>query len=276
MTPLKIFLHVPRTAGTTVVRHIEKNYSENERLSLYPESLGILSGKRVKYSSLDYKRLVKKYISGMKAQELRKIKVIYGHYVPFGIEKQFARKAVYITVFRDPIKRSESLYNFWATSYFNDSPKNRLNKIYNHGFLVNGKVESYCKWLLKNFTQDNYANFSVSLEKYLSGLGYKDLKSFKFIGLTERSNQDFPYIYFLLNINKFYPNLNKSKRYVKQNHYCDVVQIINDNSKDFTIYKKVLEKNKPADFLKRVSQTKIKRLFSKALLRDIYYFFLRQ
>jgi len=276
MTPLKIFLHVPRTAGTTIVRHIEKNYSKDERLPLYPESLGILSGKRVKYSGLDYKKLVKRYISGIKVHELRKIKVIYGHYVPFGIEKQFARKAVYITVFRDPIKRSESLYNFWATSYFNESPKNKFNKIYKYGFLVNGKVENYCKWLLKNFTQDNYANFSVSLEKYLSGLDYKDLKSFKFIGLTERSNQDFPYIYFLLNINKFYPNLNKSIRYVKQNHHCDAAQIISDNSKDFEIYKKALKKSKPADFLKRVNQTNTKRLFSKALLRDIYYFFQRQ
>ena len=283
MNSVNIFLHIPRTAGTTIVRHIEKNYKTEERLPLYPKSLGILSKKRTKYSRADYKKIINKYIASKSPKELRKIKIIYGHYVPYGVEKLLKRKANYITVFRDPLKRSESLYNFWATSYYSEKKKGRLRKIYKYGFLVKGKQVDYCKWLKSNYTTENYANFAVSLEKYLYGLGYigatdkkimDRLDKFKFLGMTDNSREDFLYIYYLLGIKKFYTSVNKSKKYVQEKK-CEPRKIIKANSKDFLIYSLAKSRNEKSkyeinNFKKIVRHTKLKKTFSKAIIRDFY------
>jgi hypothetical protein len=93
MNPEKIiFLHIPKTAGTSLRQLIEKEYPGNECLYLYYPS--------------PYQAEVINHIH----EKLPTAKVLYGH-VPFGIHQLLGIQGKYIAFLRDPIKRVISFYN---------------------------------------------------------------------------------------------------------------------------------------------------------------------
>ena len=87
-----IFLHIPKTAGTSLRQLIEKEYPGKECLYLYYPS--------------PYKPEVINHIR----KQLPFAKVLYGH-VSFGIHQLLSIQGKYIAFLRDPIKRVISLYN---------------------------------------------------------------------------------------------------------------------------------------------------------------------
>ncbi|HEY8669959.1 MAG TPA: sulfotransferase family 2 domain-containing protein [Terriglobales bacterium] len=90
-----IFLHVPKTAGTTLNRLIEWEYDLFEMYSVDPVFF--------LWSAAHLRKLSK--------ERLRKIRVFKGHML-FGIHKILPQPATYITVLRDPIERTLSAFYF--------------------------------------------------------------------------------------------------------------------------------------------------------------------
>lgn len=96
MKPQKIiFLHVPKTAGTTFFQIVSKQYDENK--------IFYIDGMNVKKSLEHFKSL------DNKTRNL--YSCIYGHQ-PFGMHKFFNEKTYYITLLRDPIERIISHYHY--------------------------------------------------------------------------------------------------------------------------------------------------------------------
>lgn len=90
-----IFLHLPKTAGTTVNRLIEWEYRLSEMYSIDPVLF--------KWSAAHLRKLP--------AGRLKKIRMFKGHMV-FGLHEVLSQPATYITVLRDPVDRVISAFYF--------------------------------------------------------------------------------------------------------------------------------------------------------------------
>ena len=90
-----IFLHLPKTAGTTVNRLIEWEYRLSEMYSIDPVLF--------KWSAAHLRKLP--------PGRLKKIRMFKGHMV-FGLHELLSQPATYITVLRDPVDRVISAFYF--------------------------------------------------------------------------------------------------------------------------------------------------------------------
>ncbi len=90
-----IFLHLPKTAGTTVNRLIEWEYPLKEMYSVDPVLF--------QWSAA--------HLRALPPERLRKIRMFKGHMV-FGLHEVLPQRATYITVLRDPIDRVISAFYF--------------------------------------------------------------------------------------------------------------------------------------------------------------------
>jgi Sulfotransferase family len=90
-----IFLHIPKTAGTTLNRIIEWQYSPLSIFTIDP--LGI--------------RATPERFETFSEQRRRKLRVVRGHMV-YGIHEFLPQGATYITMLRDPVARLLSAYSF--------------------------------------------------------------------------------------------------------------------------------------------------------------------
>jgi len=100
MDKLFLFLHIPKTAGTTLHYLLERQFAikENELLfTIYKQG----------HTEQAYKKL-----TSLSREESNRIQVIRGH-MPFGWHRLFPwREFSYFTIFRDPIERVISHYYY--------------------------------------------------------------------------------------------------------------------------------------------------------------------
>jgi hypothetical protein len=87
---LLVFLHLPKTGGSTVVRILEREYGRDAVLGLY--------------DAVDL-------AGGLTEDDLAGARVIVGHF-PFGVVARLPRPATYMTFLRDPVERVVSHYRF--------------------------------------------------------------------------------------------------------------------------------------------------------------------
>ncbi len=90
-----IFLHLPKTAGTTVNRLIEWEYPLSQMYSVDPVLF----------------RWSAAHLRGLPPERLRKYRMFKGH-MAFGLHEVLPQPATYITVLRDPVDRVISAYYF--------------------------------------------------------------------------------------------------------------------------------------------------------------------
>jgi hypothetical protein len=90
-----VFLHIPKTAGSTLNSIITRQYRARDIYSI--------DGKRVMESMEEFKQLPK--------NELEKIKLLRGH-MYFGLHEYLPMPSTYITIFREPIERAISTYYY--------------------------------------------------------------------------------------------------------------------------------------------------------------------
>lgn len=88
-----IFLHVPKTAGITLHRIIEKQYRPDEMFTVLKE-----------VESIDQFRVLPE-------DQRAKVRVLKGHFF-FGVHELLPRPSTYFTVLRDPIDRVISHYYY--------------------------------------------------------------------------------------------------------------------------------------------------------------------
>jgi hypothetical protein len=87
-----IFVHLPKTAGTTLARIIERNYGSAAVLSLYGSSTG-------------------EELATMSAAALAQFRAVMGHF-SFGAHRFLPTPSPYITMLREPVDRVISHYYF--------------------------------------------------------------------------------------------------------------------------------------------------------------------
>ena len=90
--PLIIFLHLPKTAGTTLARIIDRQYDSSRILPLHESMFG-------------------NELSALSQNHLDRLRIVMGH-LYFGAHTFAARPCTYITMLREPIDRVISHYYF--------------------------------------------------------------------------------------------------------------------------------------------------------------------
>ena len=94
---LFVFTHIPKTAGTTFKRLLERQFRASQMPKIGP----------------DYQRSVDQ-IKALSAQDKARVRCLSGH-LPFGIHQYFPQKTLhYVGFVRDPVGRALSEYFFFA------------------------------------------------------------------------------------------------------------------------------------------------------------------
>jgi hypothetical protein len=97
-----LFLHIHKTAGTTLHRIIEREYN--------PFLIYTIEGRRIEWSIDHFKRVPERRRAALR--------VVKGH-MSFGLHEFLPRPSTYITFLRDPIERCISSYAYSKGNRFN-------------------------------------------------------------------------------------------------------------------------------------------------------------
>jgi Sulfotransferase family len=90
-----IFLHIPKTAGTTLNRIIEWQYDPRRIFTVDPHRIRATIG----------------HFYALPEARRRRLQVVRGHF-PYGVHERLPQGGAYITVLRDPVTRLLSSYYF--------------------------------------------------------------------------------------------------------------------------------------------------------------------
>ena len=289
---LYIILHIPKTGGETIKKHIVENMKHGEYLILDYE----------RNSKLELRKNVDKYLAYMGNKEKNKIKVIIGHKVYYGLHKFFQKKPRYITFLRNPYDLTVSKYNFIKTKLKDKLFKDNVIYFKLRRFIKNENLSDLTlkefvnkKDEVNNLIVKSIINNGISLKEVISDKRFKKqidtnhlnktkkiLKNFYFIGLTEEKN-DYLFVYGLLNIKVFFNNQNISKKYFLINKSKDFEQIKKiiriKNREDFAIYKfgKMVNKkfkiNTKKYYKNEVNKIIIKKYFKFPIWKTKQFFY---
>lgn len=246
---LYIFVHLHKTGGTTLNKHLSKNFKKEEILFLYYDKLGLDPFTSKKQ---DYSELAEKAIKKLSKSERNKIKVITGHFLPNGIHKHFPNKTSrYITIVRDPHKRARSMYNYFRTLHSKEKSSGKNKKIYRSFLKIKGTVPDFSTWLEKKYGNPKGSIVPRPMDMYFSDLGYK-LSDFYFIGITEKLGEDLLWLYKLFGIKKFFVNQNLSRSFVKDDSSKEFFE--KKYKKSYEIYENAVKLNKQQGRIRQCRQ----------------------
>lgn len=109
--PLTIFLHIPKTAGTTLNQVINNQYKNYEMFSNAHVVTSKLGEEWKKKSALQREEIAKAEFINLPTVTKENIKLIKGH-MTFGWHYILKNPCTYITILRNPIERINSLYKY--------------------------------------------------------------------------------------------------------------------------------------------------------------------
>jgi hypothetical protein len=100
MRPTVVFLHIVKTAGTTLTGILQRQYD--------PRWTYVLPADRKRFLPLEW---IVSQIQALPEDFLARLELITGH-CPFGVHRAIPRPVKYVTFVRDPIDRATSLYYY--------------------------------------------------------------------------------------------------------------------------------------------------------------------
>lgn len=203
---LNIFMHIPKTGGTTLNSIFRKQYRANE---IFDHDS--YEGKEIKIDELSVK-------------EKEKIRAVTGHYF-YGIHQSFSKPFNYFTMLRDPVDRVISSYFF-------------LQNYPGYERVKNMTLEEF---VLKEAEAQNLQTLMVSGQYENPNINYamENLKTFTIVGVTELFNETL----FLLKNAYGWENIHYSKENITKNRLAKeeipstVINIIKEyNALDIQLY----------------------------------------
>ena len=183
---LMIFLHIPKTAGTTLSRIIRI------KTGLWP--MGNLLNHSLTFGHYQINPIEKRleYIESLPEKQQRRIKLFQGHF-GFGVHHQLPKPNFYVTILRDPIERVISSYYQLRRGRPEDALAKDMSfeEFVNSGadfgrFLVdNGQVRS----IIGTDGNPDGSPFDSLGPEHLEKAKQNIAKHFAFVGLSERFDE---------------------------------------------------------------------------------------
>jgi hypothetical protein len=212
MIPLAIFLHIPKTAGSSLSSCFNLNFDARERLYMDAGLMGLpphAPQRAVRWDD----DLIRQTVC--RAPE--NTRYIYGHLAFFGIHRWLKppREARYFTFLRDPVERVVSLYRFVKSRPAHDWNAEITSNDWSLEQWAAGSA-----WLERNDGQTrrlllgcedtsihDAALSSHRLERAHLEIAKARLREFWFVGLTETFDDDAHYLYGHFGFYRFAPDL---------------------------------------------------------------------
>ena len=193
-SPLYLFLHQYKTAGTTFRKHLSSNFPRWSRLLLSTEQIGLDLSKRVGHPAVPgfVGDRVNEYVDRHSSARTR---LVMGHFAYPGVHARVpgSKEARYVTFLRHPVERVVSLY--WYLKHASDS--------YWHREIVDAKWSldewldgSRALWAHNGQTRHllvgthEQACADREFDPRLLSDAMRTLDDFWFVGLTETFDQD--------------------------------------------------------------------------------------
>ncbi|MDQ0218886.1 sulfotransferase family 2 domain-containing protein [Peribacillus cavernae] len=202
---LVIFLHIQKTAGSSLITFIKKQYTREKTWFGSEDKLQALS-----------------------QNETEGLSCIGGHF-RYGIHEMFSKPSTYITMLRDPVDRIVSYY-YYLLNRPDHGKYQRAKDLDFETFLNTFQTKT------SNFQTRRITGGNPDLETAKKHL----LENFSFVGLTERFEESL----FLMKkefdwTNTKYRNRNITSQRPDQRHVPDeVISLIEDNNKlDMELYR---------------------------------------
>ena len=211
-----VFIHIPKTAGTSLRLLIESNYEPHERKSIYT------------YENLDNEL--------QKALEDPQIKCIFGH---FPLRPVIAESdATVVTLFREPIARSISHYNHYKRR-LNETHRRLMKDIHSpHDFpKIVESNNRHTAFLSGYLNQRKFLEDASVLDKALASFDRLDA-----VGFTEEYAASIAYFGTLFGWRNTYVEHHNSGS-KKDDGNLELWKSLND--KDLVVYQKAWERFSP-------------------------------
>jgi len=183
---LMIFLHIPKTAGTTLSRIIRI------KTGLWPLRHLMNHSRTFGYYQINpiEKRL--EYIQSLPDHQQRQIKLFQGHF-GFGVHHQLPRPSFYVTILRDPIERVISSYYQLRRGRPEDALAKDMSfeefltcdKDFGRFHVDNGQVRS----IIGTDGNPDPSPFNTLGPEALEKAKHNIAKHFAFVGLSERFDE---------------------------------------------------------------------------------------
>lgn len=228
---LYVFLHAPKTAGTTFNVHAEKNLSDEVALN-YTNFDPQLNQNFKSQDYLDFKGIknrVNKSLKALNDKDKEKYILFYNtHFAYYGVHKLFNKHGRYFTFVRNPARRVLSLYNYLSTLYLLEDDKGKKKRMYKDSLLVDGKYPKFEEWFSNKYGSGEMTLITMPMYKYFQLTGVLDkgkptlakiksmYKKIFFVGTAKTFDEDSLYLYHLLGFDKFFFSQNKSIKYANQ------------------------------------------------------------
>jgi hypothetical protein len=163
-----VFMHIPKTAGTTLASSLQWNYPP--RQTIHVDLLGHVQ---------DMEKV---------PLELRsRARLVHGH-IPYGIHKYIPRQCEYVTILREPVDRVISAYK-----YVLRRPTHRLHdQVVGANIGLEEFVERF--WVDEHISRQTRAlidRHNGSLDREALEVAKRNLEGFLLVGLTERFEETF-------------------------------------------------------------------------------------
>lgn len=167
-----MFMHIPKTAGTTLRRVIQKKYQSSELMEFFPKNINSIS-----------------------KEKLNEVKYVYGHN-PFGFHTYFSRPFTYITILRDPIDRIISEYYYLVEQpmhdvYISKQIQEKNMNLEDYVTSLDEKIQLRTMNMQTRYASGVDSPKYVDLEKAKENLN----KYFSVVGITEMFDES---LYFIM------------------------------------------------------------------------------
>ena len=168
-----LFLHIPKTAGTTLLPIIKRQFQKNEILELYPHLTG-------RYTNWEFP--LEEYSRRSKQDNLA---LVVGHF-KFGMHRATSNNFKYITMLQDPRKQIVSHYNHFLRS---DKPLHReilqkcptLSEFSHHNLARHFQIQ--------RVTGASREKIDANPKKWLQQAKQNLLEHFSWVGISEKFDE---------------------------------------------------------------------------------------
>jgi hypothetical protein len=144
--PPLLVMHIPKTAGTSLLSIVERQYAPDELVKLYP----------------GHPHEVDAFVA-----HPRPARAIMGHF-RFGLHERLAAGGRYVTFLRDPVDHVISMFNYLATSAEPEhraqlGPDDTLEHFLVHPWALNFQAQYLCAWTPEAIAADPDAALARAL-----------------------------------------------------------------------------------------------------------------